>query len=116
MSRVICFDLDGTLMPGSTDVKAIGSVVGHQDDADQAEREFKSGSIDNRVVAQRLAAHLAGVHLDDIRTALARTPRINGIQQVVDSLRSRGDHVMLASVTWSFFVRLFAEEVMPHFR
>jgi hypothetical protein len=79
-------------------VKAIASVVGNEDAADAMEWEFQAGLMDNRVAATRLTPHMVDVHLDDIRAAFARAPRIQNIREVVDTLKSNGDHVMLGRV------------------
>jgi phosphoserine phosphatase len=61
-------------------------------------------------VAQLTARQFQGVSLDEINRLYARIPRIANIKATIDTLKERGVVVVLASITWRFFVEIFAKD------
>lgn len=107
---LVSIDLDGTLIPGSSTVRVLARALGHEPQAEEAERAYQDGTWDNIRLADELGKYLVGIPLSTIRRVYEQTPRIGGIHETVDALRQKGAHVLLASVTWRFFVEMFAEE------
>jgi phosphoserine phosphatase len=65
--RVACFDLDGTLVPGTTVSQPLAEL----------EQRYRAAEISNVEVARRQAAHLIGRHVDELVEAIASIPRID---------------------------------------
>ena len=107
---LVSIDLDGTLIPHSSTVRVLARALGHEREAEEAERALQAGALDDVTIADRLGKHLTGVSLSTIRLAYEQTPRIGGICETIDDLHRRGAYVILASITWKFFVEMFATE------
>ena len=109
-TMLVSIDLDGTLIPGSSTARVLAHALGHEPQAEEAYRAFQDGALDSSRLADELGKYLAGIPLSTIRRVYEQTPRIGGIHETVDALHHRGAHVVLASVTWKFFVEMFAGE------
>ena len=109
-SRLVLFDLDGTLMPGTSTTLYLAEQLGHLDQVTRLEEEYRAGQIDNTKVAIETGALLGGVLLSDIEELFRKAPNIRNIGETVSHLQRNGFAVVLGSITWSFFVRLFALE------
>ena len=107
---LVSIDLDGTLIPHSSTVRVLARVLGHEREAEEAEQALQAGALDDVTIADRLGKHLTGVPLSTIRLAYEQTPRIGGIRETIDDLHRKGAYVILASITWKFFVEMFATE------
>ncbi len=107
---LVSIDLDGTLIPQTSTVQVLARALGHEPQAEEAERAYQDGTWDNIRLADELGQYLARVSLSTIRSVYERTPRIDGIHETVDALHEKGAYVLLASVTWRFFVEMFAAE------
>jgi phosphoserine phosphatase len=94
----VAFDLDGTLLRGSTVSLLTAARVGRADELARLERDYASGAIGNAVVAETSAAWLHG--RDDVWEALDDATWIGGISETVDALHSAGVVVLLATITW----------------
>ena len=114
MKRLVAFDLDGTLIPRTTSAKLIAEALGHKDVAEACELELTQGKIDSIEVANRLASYLKDVSLADIQRVYSMAPKIQGIREVVDALRTQDCYIILGSITWKFFVGMFAAEFGFH--
>ena len=109
-SRLVMFDLDGTLMPGTSTTLYLAEKLGHGDRVAHLERDYRTGKIDNTTVAIETGALFEGVSLTDIEALFRKAPRIANIKETVARLRQQDCVVVLGSITWSFFVSLFARE------
>lgn len=107
--RLVAFDLDGTLLPGTSISLILADRLGHRAMMDALEARYARGEIGNDVVATESAASFAGVPLSDIALALSDAPFIPGIVATLDALRSEGIVPILATVTWRFAARVVAD-------
>jgi phosphoserine phosphatase len=82
-----CFDLDGTLVPGTTTCKHLAEKLGHLEHMTQLESQYSSATISS--------------HLDSI-------PVINGISAVVTTLAGLGIDSLICTVTWRFAAKIMA--------
>lgn len=109
-TMLVSIDLDGTLIPGASTVQLLAHALGHEAQAEEAEKAYQDGTWDNIRLADELGKYLTGIPLSTIRRVYEQAPRIGGIYETIDALHRKGAHVLLASVTWKFFVEMFAEE------
>ena len=110
MIRLVSFDLDGTLIPGTTTSLLLAKKLGHFNQALKLEEQLRLGLINSTKVADETALLLRGVPLNDVRGVYESAPRISNVGEVVDALHEAGATVILGSITWSFFVRMFADQ------
>ena len=82
----------------------------HVDEARRAEHDYRQGKIDDVQLADRLGPCLKGVSLSTIHEIYLATPRIAGISETITALHEAGAYVVLASITWQFFVAMFASD------
>ena len=103
-----CFDLDGTLIPGTTTCLHLAARLGHLETLTQLESQYSSGHISNDEVADALAPHYAGLSIETMHSHLDSIPVINGISAVVATLASLGIDSLICTVTWRFAAQILA--------
>ena len=110
MVSLVCFDLDGTLIPGTSTSLFLAEKLGHGQNAMALEQRYRNNEINNLQIADGSAGFFQGVTLATINQYYRAVPKIQNIGAVVDWLHERQIAVILASITWSFFVEMFASE------
>ncbi|MGW6703338.1 HAD family hydrolase [Streptomyces sp. NPDC054956] len=109
MTLLHLFDLDGTLMYGSAAPVEISRQLGLSEEIAALERSFAAREIGPHqfaLAAQKLWTGLTPGH---VRTAFEGAPWINGIKEVWQEIRERGDCCAVVSLSPSFFVELLLE-------
>jgi phosphoserine phosphatase len=104
---VVFFDLDGTLLRGTSVSVLTADWLGRGGALDELERRYRDGLISNAAVAETSASWFAGRTLAEVDAVLERAPWIAGIAETVSELRAAGAYVALATVTWRFAAELF---------
>jgi phosphoserine phosphatase len=107
--ELACFDLDGTLVTGTSISQFFADRLGHGEELAALERRYAAGEISNADVADLTAARYAGRSRDWVRTALAAVPCIHGIEDTVSALAARGIPSLLCTVTWRFAAEVLRE-------
>src|SRR5262249_26133773 len=105
--RLACFDLDGTLVQGTSVSQFLADQLGQSEPMAELERLYAAGEISNSVVADEQASAYAGIPLEEIVTQLADIPCIQGIDETLKALGEEGIVSLLCTVTWSFAAREF---------
>ncbi len=105
--RLACFDLDGTLVRGTSVSQYLADQLGQSEQMAELERRYASGAISNSVVAEEQAHSYGGIPLEDIVSKLAEIPCIGEIDATILGLRERGIESILGTVTWSLPPRSF---------
>ncbi|MEU2674091.1 HAD-IB family phosphatase [Streptomyces sp. NPDC007164] len=98
---VVFFDVDGTLVPGTSSSLFLAGFLGHRDELVKAEDAYASGALDNRQVSELDAAGWAGVPEDLISGWLDGLPLVSGITETVAWCRQNGLVPVLATLAWS---------------
>ncbi|MCP3755008.1 HAD family phosphatase [Streptomyces sp. TBY4] len=109
MTRLHLFDLDGTLMYGTSSPVEISRQLGLSEEIAALERSFAALELQPHQFAtavQRLWAELTPAH---VRAAFDAAPWLLGIQEVWQEIRGRGDYCAVISLSPSFFVELLLE-------
>lgn len=107
--RLVCFDLDGTLVRGTSTCQHIADSFGHGDVLRELELNYAQGAISNRIVAETDARHYVGRRIEEIAEVMKTIPLIHGIDEAFSALRTQGLHLILATVTWRFAAKVVAE-------
>jgi phosphoserine phosphatase len=105
---LVAVDLDGTLLRGTSVSRLLAEHLGHRDLLEELEAAFAAGAITNAVVADRSAAFLRDVFLDDVGRLLASASWLQGIAEGVELLRRRRMRVLLTTITWRFAAEIAA--------
>jgi phosphoserine phosphatase len=99
---VIAFDLDGTLLPGTTTSLVLAHSMNHLPQVEELERQYRDYEIDNIEFATQEAALFCGVRLDEINAHLRTTPWIGGVTETLSELAGNGHALLLATLAWRF--------------
>lgn len=97
------FDLDGTLLLGTTASLEIARVLGSVDDLVTLEREFAARRIDTRGFAKRISELWSGLTAETVREAFETSPFLEGIGDVVADIRARGEISAVITMTPNFY-------------
>ncbi|MBO0514199.1 HAD family hydrolase [Streptomyces beijiangensis] len=95
------FDVDGTLVPGTSSSAFLAHFLGHHDELARAEAGYASGVLNNHHVAELDAAGWAGVPVERIDGRLDALPLVPGIPETVAWCRLNGLVPVLATLAWS---------------
>lgn len=100
--RLVCFDLDGTLIPRTSVSLFMAERLGHHAMLEALEDRFRRGEISNAEIALASAEAYAGMPITTVESALAEIPVIDGIEATLTALSARGIRSLLTTVTWRF--------------
>ena len=87
--RAACFDLDGTLVRGTTVSQHLADAFGHGEILADLERRYSAQEISNAEVANFQATHFRGRRPEELMEALKSIPRIGAIEETLERLRVR---------------------------
>jgi phosphoserine phosphatase len=105
--RLACFDLDGTLVRGTSVSRHLADRFGQNEQMAALERRYAAGTISNSVVAEEQARSFRGTPLPEVVGKLGDIACIDGIDPTLAALRERGIESLLGTVTWSFAAEEF---------
>ncbi|GAA2251984.1 hypothetical protein GCM10010232_45180 [Streptomyces amakusaensis] len=97
----VFFDVDGTLVPGTSSSVFLAGFLGHRDELARAEDAYASGDLDNRQVSEIDARGWAGVSEERVLRLLDGLPLVPGITETVSWCRRNGLVPVLATLAWS---------------
>jgi len=106
---VIVFDLDGTLLRGTTVSLLLAQWLGREDEVLELERAFRAHEISNSVVADTSAGWLAGRTTAEAWRVLGDGPWIDGMAETFAALAAAGASLLLGTITWSFAGEMLRE-------
>lgn len=107
--RLACFDLDGSLVHGTSTCQHLSRSLGHEHILKSLEEQYARGEISNAEVAEADAQYYAGLSLAQVEEKLADIPLIDGLAQTIEALRSRGIPSIICTVTWKFAAEILAK-------
>src|SRR5258708_38341459 len=99
---VVFFDLDGTLLPGTSVSVLTADWLGRGGALDELGGRYHDGLIASAVVAETSASGFAGRTLAEVNEGLERAPWIAGIPETVADLHAAGAGGALRTVTRRF--------------
>jgi phosphoserine phosphatase len=105
--RVACFDLDGTLVRGTSVSQHLADRFGQTEQMAELERRYATGEISNSVVAEEQARNYRGIPLPQVVEKLNDITCIDGIDATLTTLRERGIVSLLGTVTWTYAAEEF---------
>lgn len=96
----VFFDVDGTLVPGTTSSTYLAEYIGHRDVVANAERAYADGTMTNQQVSVIDAAGWAGTSEAQVVEWLVDLPLVAGIEATVAWCWENGLAPMLATLAW----------------
>lgn len=106
--RLAGFDLDGTLVRGSSVLEHVGGLLGYRREAEELTRAYNSFKLDNHAVTEAAAHFFAGQRPSDVSLLLRDLPTIGGIAESLVALRRRGIVCLLCTITFRFAAEYFS--------
>jgi phosphoserine phosphatase len=106
---LVCFDVDGTLVPGTSSSVWVATRLGGGDALVAAEVAYAEGRITNEEVATVDARGWAGRAEAEIRAHLETLPLVDGIAETVVWCRDHGLRPILTTLAWAPAGLLLAE-------
>jgi phosphoserine phosphatase len=97
---IVFFDVDGTLVPGTSSSQYLAGFMGHADALATAERAYGNGTLSNQEVSVLDAAGWNGYTTTEVSEWLADLPLVDGIFDVVRWLADRDVVSVLTTLAW----------------
>lgn len=108
-NRLFVFDMDGTLLIGTTACIEIAKASGTLAELHSLELRFASGEIDAFCFAENIGALWGMVDAQVVRNAFDATPKLANIQAVTSLIRRGGGKSCLITMSPDFYADLFYE-------
>ncbi|MGH2833621.1 MAG: HAD family hydrolase [Solirubrobacteraceae bacterium] len=108
---VVVFDLDGTLLRGTSVSLMLAEWHGRTREIAELERAFHAHEISGSVIADVSAGWFAGQHTADVWRVLADGPWIAGMAETFQTITASGASILLGTITWRFAAEMLRE---PH--
>lgn len=107
--RLFVFDMDGTLLHGTTACAELASAIPDTAAAlEQIEAAFASGEIDTVEFAQKIHTLWGVLDHEFVEKVFRDAPKLANIDQAMGLLKSRGDMVCMITMSPEFFARHFS--------
>ena len=106
---VVVFDLDGTLLRGTTVSLLLAQWLGREGEITELERAFHAHEISNSVVADTSAGWLAGKSVAEAWRVLEDGSWIDGMAETFQVLAGAQVSLLLGTITWSFAAEMLRE-------
>ncbi len=107
--RLVSFDMDGTLIRGTTASLFMAERLDNLKHVEELERRFDIGEITAADFADAVAHTHAGLPVAEVRRHFDELPLIRGIAETVAALKRQGVICLIATVSYSFYARVIAE-------
>jgi phosphoserine phosphatase len=107
--RLFVFDMDGTLLMGTTACIEIAKVSGSVEQLHILEEKFAAGEIDAFCFARAIGSLWGMVDEQVVRTAFEATPKLANIRAVMALIRQGGGKSGLITMSPDFYANLFYE-------
>ncbi|GIE28452.1 hypothetical protein Ait01nite_014970 [Actinoplanes italicus] len=96
----VFFDVDGTLVPGTSSGQHLADLLGHSEIVRDAEARYAAGTLGNREVSMLDARGWASRTPAEIRGFLESLPLVDGIADTVAWCRANGLVPVLTTLAW----------------
>lgn len=107
--RVVCFDLDGTLVSGTSTSQHLSDRLGHGSLIRELEEKYDRGNLSAQAFAEAEARFYSGLSLADISELLSDVPLIGGISETIEALRERGISAIIGTLAWRFAAQIITD-------
>lgn len=106
-TRIILFDLDGTLTYGVSSTRFLFRRVGDEAFFEFLESEWLKDRMGHLPLAKKVTKRMTGWRVRDVERSLHLIPKMKGIAETVRILKKRGFYVALATLGYELCARYF---------
>jgi len=103
------FDMDGTLLHGTTALVLLADALGQPESLGTLEAEFAAGSTTTVDIAKAIHEMWGIVDPEVIQRAFAAAPLLANIREVLADVRARGERACLITMSPDYFAEQFLE-------
>lgn len=107
--RLFVFDMDGTLLPGTTACLELARATETSAALKTLEEDFAAGRLDTRGFARSISALWGCLGAKVVRSAFARSPKLRNIRKVTRAVAAAGGKSCLISMSPDFFADHFRD-------
>lgn len=104
------FDLDGTLIHGTTTLLHVGRHLGHDREFADLVDGYESYALTNREATACAALRFRGMTRSDLKALMAGVPVLDNLARGVEVLHQNAVTVRISTVSFAFAAEWFAEE------
>jgi|HigsolmetaAR201D_1030396.scaffolds.fasta_scaffold18986_2 phosphoserine phosphatase len=97
------FDLDGTLLPGSTASLELAAALGAVDELHALEAAFAAGALDTRQFAASVHDLFGRLQAEQVAAAFAGSRLLDGVADVFADIRARGERSLVITMSPDFY-------------
>jgi len=105
--RLVCFDMDGTLIPRTTADLHYASLLGKGDAVEALERAYRGGELSSRRLSEALAQTLSRLTVALVEAGFPSLPRVDGIAATLRELDRRGVLSIIVTASNVLYARCF---------
>lgn len=105
MARLHLFDMDGTLLHGSSANVELARGMGLVAEFRALDAEFSAGALDGAGYARQAYGMWSALTVEQVAAAFDAAPWLRGIREVWADIRDRGEYCAVISLSPDFFVR-----------
>lgn len=106
-TRIILFDLDGTLTYGISSTRFLFRRAGDEAFFEYLEKEWLQDRMGHLELARQVTKRMTGWKIRDVERTLHLIPKIRGIAPTVRALKKKGYYVTLATLGYELCARYF---------
>lgn len=106
--RLVSFDMDGTLIRGTSASAFMAARLDHLDEVEELERQFDAGTLTAPQFAEIVAHRFLNYRIADLERHFEEIPLIAGIAETVMTLRRRGVPCVISTVSYGFYASVLA--------
>jgi phosphoserine phosphatase len=101
--RLVSFDMDGTLIRGTSAATFMAARLDHAAEAAELERLYELGQLSAPEFAEAVARRFVGLRISEVERHFEELPLIGGIAQTVAALRRRDIPCVISTVSYGFY-------------
>ena len=106
-TKVVLFDLDGTLTYGVSSTRFLFRRVGDEAFFEHLEQEWLKDRMDHPTLAAQVTKRMTGWKVRDVESSLHLIPKMTGIAATIRVLQKKGYYTALATLGYELSARYF---------
>jgi phosphoserine phosphatase len=103
VTALFVFDMDGTLLPGSTASLELAAALGALDDLHALEAAFATGALDTRGFAAAVHELFGSLSVDQVTAAFTGSRLLERASEVFADIRARGERSLVVTMSPDFY-------------
>jgi phosphoserine phosphatase len=103
VTALFVFDMDGTLLPGTTASLELAAALGALDDLHALEAGFAAGDLDTRGFAGAVHELFGGLDAEQVTAAFGASRLLRRVADVFADIRARGERSLVVTMSPDFY-------------